>query len=479
MESHTVNNSLLLSSTAALNSSSSVNIRLPKIELPTFDGDDTKWLTFRDRFVAMIDSSAEIPTIMKLQYLLELTTTVVNTAFSSVVNRHQPLHQYIAQISKQRRSANRVDRLTYSPVAKHPIAESAIVSKNRRYLPLPHPIPSDAALPFEHTSLTADNYAVTWTMLLKRYDNKRMLCREYYRRLHFLPSVEGNNVDELTSLVDEFTRHVNGLRKLEQPVDDWDVPLTNILFLKLDSESLLAWERHSSTSLQDKYSHLISFLQERIRILRSTLNLAKNKELGSITVAGKNHKSSAAVKGPASSPSYHRSAFHAATALREKPMHQTSCLLGCSDRHPLRMCPVFDRKLVKDRRDIVLKRRLCFNCLSAEHQAHACNSKYSCRFCNERHHTLLHVASSVSAPSSPTSSNSPAKITMSAQSADSQEQDTVLLETAIINIVDDHGQQIKARALLDSGSTSNFITESLAKRLQTPQTSAWTRQTVA
>uniref|UniRef100_A0A182YT56 Uncharacterized protein n=1 Tax=Anopheles stephensi TaxID=30069 RepID=A0A182YT56_ANOST len=151
----------------------------------------------------------------------------------------------------------------------------------------------DAARPFEHTSLTADNYAVTWKMLLKRYDNKRMLCREYYRRLHFLPSVDGTNVDDLASLVDEFTRNVNGLRKLDQPVDSWDVPLINILFLKLDSESLLAWERHSSTSPQDKYSELISFLQDRVRILRSTLNLERSKELVAITVAGVKHKSSA------------------------------------------------------------------------------------------------------------------------------------------------------------------------------------------
>ena len=42
----------------------------PKIELPTFDGDSTKWLSFRDRFVAMIDASAELPQIAKLQCLL-------------------------------------------------------------------------------------------------------------------------------------------------------------------------------------------------------------------------------------------------------------------------------------------------------------------------------------------------------------------------------------------------------------------------
>uniref|UniRef100_A0A182YLR1 Uncharacterized protein n=1 Tax=Anopheles stephensi TaxID=30069 RepID=A0A182YLR1_ANOST len=40
------------------------------IERPTFDGDHTKWLSFRDRFLAMIDASPELPSIAKLQYLL-------------------------------------------------------------------------------------------------------------------------------------------------------------------------------------------------------------------------------------------------------------------------------------------------------------------------------------------------------------------------------------------------------------------------
>nr|XP_029722712.1 uncharacterized protein LOC115263650 [Aedes albopictus] len=40
-----------------------------------------------------------------------------------------------------------------------------------------------------------------------------------------------------------------------------------------------------------------------------------------------------------------------------------------------------------------------------------------------------------------------------------------LLETVVLNIVDDHGQKHKARALLDSASMSNFISKPLAKNL--------------
>ncbi|XP_049548300.1 uncharacterized protein LOC125959515 [Anopheles darlingi] len=46
------------------------NLRLPKVELPSFDGEVTKWLTFKDRCLAMVHDAAEMPDVVKLQYLL-------------------------------------------------------------------------------------------------------------------------------------------------------------------------------------------------------------------------------------------------------------------------------------------------------------------------------------------------------------------------------------------------------------------------
>uniref|UniRef100_A0A182NVN6 Uncharacterized protein n=1 Tax=Anopheles dirus TaxID=7168 RepID=A0A182NVN6_9DIPT len=80
-----------------------------------------------------------------------------------------------------------------------------------------------------------------------------MLIREYWRKLHFLTGIEAESVDGLTTLVDEFTRHVNGLVKLKQPVESWDTPLCNMLLMKLDSETILAWEKHSVQFKDDKY----------------------------------------------------------------------------------------------------------------------------------------------------------------------------------------------------------------------------------
>ncbi|XP_052901336.1 uncharacterized protein LOC128307495 [Anopheles moucheti] len=374
---------LLANSTLAFGRPNATNLRLPKIDLPTFDGDSTKWLSFRDRFVSMIDASAELPPIAKLQYLLSS-------------------------------------------------------------------LKGEAAVPFEHVALTTENYAVTWASLLKRYDNPRTLIREYWRKLHFLPGIETQTVDGLTSLVDEFTRNVKGLVKLQEPVDSWDTPLSNLLLMKMDDETILAWEEHSVQFKSDKYSELIEFLQDRVQILKARNSLVCGK-MASTKVAG-------AYRLPAQ-----RKSIINAAAVQKNPsssasFQQQTCPLQCPDPHLLRNCPVFISKDIQQRRDIVKTKGVCWNCLSSSHQVKLCKSGYSCRSCHERHHSLLHHASQSSVTVQP-------KVTLAAQSDD----EMVFLETALVYIEDDYGTRYEARALLDSGSMSNFISESLARKLVTPR----------
>ncbi|XP_050077807.1 uncharacterized protein LOC126564758 [Anopheles maculipalpis] len=368
----------MLIANSTLNSSgrsSAVNLRLPKIELPTFDGDSTKWLSFRDRFVSMIDSSADIPNIMKLQYLLSS-------------------------------------------------------------------LKGDAGLLFEHTNLTADNYDVAWSALLKRYDNPRMLVREYYMKMQQLPAMKRESVDELAQLVNDVTRYVNGLKKLNEPVDCWDAPLVNLLLTRLDAATILDWEKHSTHHTKDKYKELVDFLQDRIRILKSTRELSHNGE-GRLGMVGGSKRSSE--QRP-------RAVGNTATLRRvapNVPSPQPSCLLGCAESHHLRNCPEFASKDVHQRREMATRERLCWNCLNRNHHVKDCRSSYKCTTCKARHHSLLHMNPVV---------------TMAAQS----EEEMVLLETVLLQLVDDYGNKFDARALLDSGSMCNFISESMAHRLLAP-----------
>ncbi|KOX75128.1 hypothetical protein WN51_14550 [Melipona quadrifasciata] len=47
----------------------SLGVELPKIELPRFDGKMEEWLSFKDRFISMIDNKVTLSDIEKLHYL--------------------------------------------------------------------------------------------------------------------------------------------------------------------------------------------------------------------------------------------------------------------------------------------------------------------------------------------------------------------------------------------------------------------------
>ncbi|KAI4486993.1 hypothetical protein M0802_012133 [Mischocyttarus mexicanus] len=61
----------------------------------------------------------------------------------------------------------------------------------------------------------------------------------------------------------------------------------------------------------------------------------------------------------------------------------------CRRQHYLAFAPQFASLSRKDRVEVVMEARLCFNCLG-RHNVRQCRSKRRCNFCGEQHHTLIH-----------------------------------------------------------------------------------------
>lgn len=374
--------------------------RLPKIDLPKFNGDESRWISFRDNFVSMIHINEDIPVVNKLQYLLQSLE---------------------------------------DPARKQ----------------------------FETVEIQADKYAPTWEELLKKYDNKRSLRKTLFRRLYELPSMEGESAQDLNTLVDDFQRHVKALEKLGEPINQWDTPLVFILSDKLDYATLRAWEQDSSKKEVVTYEELIEFLNNHVRMLKSFASDLQHRQTGNVKVAGASQKKSQSIK------------FIANAATSETRTYTPQCP-SCSKQHLLYECPAFTKLAVIQRRELVTQRSLCWNCFRQNHQARACRSKFSCRICQAKHHTLLHdpgapdhtqdaaVASNSTAPQH----NPPTTIGTFGLANSSEtslpivaKQDTVLLETVNLLITDHHGRELLVRALLDSASMSNFVSNNLADLL--------------
>ncbi|XP_029663492.1 uncharacterized protein LOC115235692 [Formica exsecta] len=109
------------------------------------------------------------------------------------------------------------------------------------------------------------------------------------------------------------------------------------------------------------------------------------------------------------------------------------------------------------------------------HSAHECKSKYSCRVCHKKHHSMLHVDSDSSSSalknaqsncSSPQASDTTPEVNSLSASTVTRKRSPVLLATAWVTVRSPSGRTAVVRALLDQGSEMTFISESLAQILR-------------
>ena len=75
------------------------------------------------------------------------------------------------------------------------------------------------------------------------------------------------------------------------------------------------------------------------------------------------------------------------------------CNESCSGPHKSHACPHFKSLSVSDRTKLGKSKQLCFNCLQSGHGVGACTSRYTCKECMMKHHTLLHRDKSLQASS--------------------------------------------------------------------------------
>ncbi|XP_075161791.1 uncharacterized protein LOC142234512 [Haematobia irritans] len=212
--------------------------------------------------------------------------------------------------------------------------------------------------------------------------------------------------------------------------------------------------------------------------------------------------------------------------------HNESGCPICRTNHMLRNCPKFLEKSINERIQIVKQSNRCYNCLFENHGVRECKSRFSCRECNQRHHNLLHkgneardptntrdgtcaavlntlvhhsrdtvqpststgalnlvnqdrggaqpstsaaarsnlVKQSSNLPCIQSTSNieTPSITTLTLQEGRPTPQPReTLLFTAIVQIKS-KGQKYDARAIIDPGSQSTFISEKMKNRLQLP-----------
>ena len=190
------------------------------------------------------------------------------------------------------------------------------------------------------------------------------------------------------------------------------------------------------------FESLINFLSEWIQILSSSMTYKAGKAKSQVAFLNTAQNTNKDKKG---------STF------------RSYCLwhkieLNVSEPHYLDSCDSFKALTVKQRRDFVYKNKLCRVCLKPNHIAKDCkNGRGRCRTCPQAtHHFLLHEK-----PVTQTSDSND----------DSVESHSFHLQSGSISLqtipvkISNGNKTIIVNALLDIGSNSSFIRESLVKEL--------------
>jgi len=135
---------------------------------------------------------------------------------------------------------------------------------------------------------------------------------------------------------------------------------------------------------------------------------------------------------------------------------QSHCPL-CGELHSLGRCSTFSSYDVDKRNKTVRDKKLCLNCLGEGHGCRTCPSRFACRTCGGRHHTLLHRERE-------TSTNPTTSAAVLTSRVDTPTRGVASLYSAMVAFQCGR-RTVMARALLDAGASLSMITENLANNL--------------
>ncbi|KMQ84153.1 bel12-ag transposon polyprotein, partial [Lasius niger] len=325
------------------------------------------------------------------------------------------------------------------------VVEETSLSKVEKMHYLKTCVKGDAEQLIRSLPSTEENFERAWATLSEHFENKRLLVRSYLAAFTALPKMKSDSAADLRRIFHGVVTTVGALEGIGRPIASGTDLFVHLVIELLDTKTRREWENSLGKSSEPpSYEDLREFLQEQLmtqEVLRAVSGESGKSAEKSGRAARSNHVKS---RGPDSS---------------------RSCPL-CKKEHFMAFCDQYKRKSAQERREAVATHQRCWNCLG-RHMLGECSSNKVCTKCSERHHSSLHEAFAAVALPAPGSSASP---TVHVAKRPLAECTSVLLATARVLVVDRRGMRHPVRVLVDPGSETSLIAESLAQRLRLPRT---------
>lgn len=294
-----------------------------------------------------------------------------------------------------------------------------------------------AAESVKHLLLTAENYKAALTILDNRFLKTRLIFDSLVKKLLNLPKATG--ASSLRKMLDAITVNLQALTTL--PATNEQIGfgiLIHHVLKQVDDVTLNKWEEQSCQEPDElpSWKDLLSFLERRANILEAVSYLQHDKK-------------------PKDKPSSKK----AYTAM------QTSCGACSGNCSSISSCATFLKKAPKDRYTWVKSNQYCVRCLERSPHTEKCAPE-RCTNCRGRHHTLLHFGEVKPAEKLSPEVTACQEVKSSLNVTRKPFNDKMqILGTALIQVQARKGDWIPARALIDSGSMTHFVTKRLAAKL--------------
>ncbi|XP_055859254.1 uncharacterized protein LOC129921447 [Episyrphus balteatus] len=299
---------------------------------------------------------------------------------------------------------------------------------------------------FKAFQITEQNYPKALASLKKVYDNNCLIFFDNVSTLFELKEISKPSASSLRSMIDTVSAIYDSLLSLGDEKNITNAIIIHLVMSKVDAITRSKWEeqldfntlplwKDCEEALNKRYQHLSAEEASSSKFISSDKQSKPNQDSSRF----KNQKSS--------------------FACVNTQQNYSKCIYCKSNDHYITTCQNFTLLPVHQRFEYAKSVPICINCLRKGHTVSKCKMS-RCSVCNRSHHTLLHQYESTF-----TSSPTQASTSFQAMHA-SVSSDKVILATAIVQIKGSSGEYMPVRALLDSRSQLNFITEELAQRLK-------------
>ena len=303
---------------------------------------------------------------------------------------------------------------------------------------------------------TPDTYRDIISELKDRFQKTREIHQSIVKSITSLASPKHTRAD-LRMLYDVVKTSIANLKSTKH--HDVESLLSSMIYAILPAKLQLLWDQATK---RDKGVPPITKLLEFVKDHAETLPAATSPT--DKTAESANKKTFPKRKDYI--PPKGRNNVHVNAATSTFPPYKWDCLLCAPEKHPLYICSKWAAYSLPQRLSHISANNLCSNCLAGGHTTANCKSTYRCKDCRQKHHTSIHQPTTTVAPVNHTT-------------AASRQVPDALMTTAQLLILGPNGEELQARALIDSGAGISLVTQRVAQLLNLPLEPAKLRLTVA